>query len=88
MWQAQPIFVNDRMAVLIFGEFTVIFDQSDRDSAATLGFQSADCDADYKTIVARGAVPLEAPANRPWGARSAYLHGPGATTFEIEQSLT
>jgi uncharacterized glyoxalase superfamily protein PhnB len=75
------------MAVVPFGALTVIFDQSDKDTCATLGFESAHCDADYNTVVERGAVPLEPPADRAWGARSAYLRGPGAVTFEIEQLL-
>jgi uncharacterized glyoxalase superfamily protein PhnB len=88
VWLAEPTFANDRMAVVPFGALTVIFDQSDKDTCATIGFESADCDADYNTVVERGAVPLEPPSNRAWGARSAYLRGPGAITFEIEQVLT
>lgn len=87
VWQVQPTFWNDRMAVFPFGSFTVILDVSEKDSPATLGFESADCDADYNAVVQRGAISLEPPSNRPWGARSAYLKGPGALKFEIEQSL-
>jgi uncharacterized glyoxalase superfamily protein PhnB len=76
------------MAFVPFGAFTLFFDRSDKDSRATLGFESADCDADYNAAVERGAESLEAPVNRAWGTRSAYLRGPGAITFEIEQSLT
>jgi uncharacterized glyoxalase superfamily protein PhnB len=88
VWLAEPTFANDRMAAVPFGAFTVILDQSDKDTCATIGFESAHCDADYDAVVKRGAVPLEPPANRAWGARSAYLRGPGAITFEIEQALT
>jgi uncharacterized glyoxalase superfamily protein PhnB len=73
------------MATVTFEAFTVIFDKADADTKATLGFESRNCDADYQAVVGKGAVPIEAPANRPWGTRSAYLHGPGAITFEIEQ---
>ena len=27
---------------------------------------------------------MQAPSNRPWGARAAYLQGPGRLKFEIE----
>jgi hypothetical protein len=35
----------------------------------------------------RGAEMIEAPQDRPWGARAAYLKGPGGLTVEIEQVL-
>ena len=85
VWRAEPSVSNEQMAIVTFGAFTVIFDKADADTKATLGFESRDCDADYQAVVGRGAIPIEAPANRPWGTRSAYLHGPGAITFEIEQ---
>lgn len=88
VWRTDPSFANERMAVVPFAAFTVILDRSGHDSTATLGFESVDCDNDFNAAVERGAVPLEPPANRPWGARSAYLLGPGAITFEIEQTLS
>ena len=39
------------------------------------------------TLLWRGAKPLEAPADRSYGVRSACVKGPGALTFEIEQPL-
>jgi len=33
------------------------------------------------------AETIEAPQDRPWGARAAYLKGPGGLTVEIEQLL-
>ena len=36
----------------------------------------------------RGAETLEAPEDRAWGVRAAYLRGPGRITFEIEQELS
>ena len=83
--QATPMFNNERMAWLGFGEFGVILDAAPADSALTLGFDSDDCDADYRTLTFRGAVSIEAPQDRPWGARSAYLKGPAGLTVEIEQ---
>jgi catechol 2,3-dioxygenase-like lactoylglutathione lyase family enzyme len=85
--QATPVFNNDRMVWLGFGEFGVILDASSGDSVLTVGFDSDDCDADYRAVTARGAETIEAPQDRPWGARSAYLKGPGALTIEIEQVL-
>src|ERR1700693_6231617 len=85
--QVVPVVHNDRMAWLGFGEFGVILDAASTDSALTLGFDSEDCDADYRTVTARGAENNEAPQDRPWGARAAYLKGPGVLTVEIEQLL-
>jgi hypothetical protein len=64
---------NERMARLGFGEFGVILDAAPADSALTLGFDSEDCDGDYRTLTVRSAETIEAPQDRPWGARSAYL---------------
>ena len=88
IWQVGPAFQNERMATLEFGVFILILDAAAEDSPATLGFESDDCDRDYRAVIARGAVPLEAPANQPWGVRAAYLRGPGSLKFEIEGPLT
>ena len=85
--QATAVFNNERMVWLGFGDFGVILDAAPGDSTLTLGFDSDDCDADYRTLTGRGAESIEAPQDRPWGARSAYLKGPGALTVEIEQVL-
>ncbi|HMF97559.1 MAG TPA: VOC family protein [Vicinamibacterales bacterium] len=82
-----PSFSDARMAVLQFGDFTLILDAASEDSVATIGFNSDDCDADFAALVARGARALEPPRDRPYGARVAYLQGPGALTIEIEQLL-
>jgi uncharacterized glyoxalase superfamily protein PhnB len=73
------------MVWLPFGDFGVILDAASDDSVMTLSFDSEDCDADYRTVASRGAETVEAPKDRPWGARAAYLKGPGAMTVEIEQ---
>jgi catechol 2,3-dioxygenase-like lactoylglutathione lyase family enzyme len=86
--RATPVFNNERMAWLGFGEFGVILDAELTDSTVTIGFDSEDCDADYRTVTGRGAETIEAPQDRPWGARSAYIKGPGGLTIEIEQVLT
>ncbi len=85
--QVSPVFHNDRMAWLPFGDFGLILDAAPADTGLTLGFESEDCDADYRTVTGRGAEIIEAPQDRPWGARSAYLKGPGGLTVEIEQLL-
>jgi catechol 2,3-dioxygenase-like lactoylglutathione lyase family enzyme len=85
--QATAVFNNERMAWLGFGDFGVILDAAPADSTLTIGFDSEDCDADYRTLTARGAESIEAPQDRSWGARAAYLKGPGALTVEIEQVL-
>jgi predicted enzyme related to lactoylglutathione lyase len=85
--QVTPVVHNERMAWLGFGEFGVILDAAPADSTLTLGFDSEDCDRDYRTVTSRGAETIEAPQDRPWGTRSAYLKGPGGLTVEIEQLL-
>ncbi len=87
VWQVKPTVHNERMAWLRFGEVGVILDAAPSDSAATLGFDSEDCDADYRDVVSRGAESTEAPQDRAWGYRVAYLKGPGELTVEIEQPL-
>jgi predicted enzyme related to lactoylglutathione lyase len=80
-----PSFASERMAVFKFGAFTLILDAGAADSVVTVGFDSADCDADFAAIVSRGAQVLEPPQDRPYGARVAYLQGPGAMKIELEQ---
>jgi uncharacterized glyoxalase superfamily protein PhnB len=87
VWQVNAQFQNDRMATLLFGEFTLILDSADSDSPATIGFESADCDEDFRAAVERGAVPIEPPGDKPWGVRCAYIQGPGRLKFEIEGPL-
>jgi hypothetical protein len=86
--QATPVFNNERMAWLGFGEVGVILDAALIDSTVTIGFDSEDCDADFRTLTGRGGESSAAPQDRPWGARSAYIKGPGGLTIEIEQVLT
>ena len=53
----------------------------------TVGFDSRNCDADFQRVTSRGGVALEEPTDRPWGVRAAYIQGPGALKFELEQML-
>lgn len=88
VWQVGPAFQNERLATFQFPTFILILDAAAEDTRATIGFESDDCDRDYRAVLERGAVTLEAPANRPWGMRAAYLQGPGRLKFEIEGPLT
>ena len=88
MFGVAPSFSDARMAVLEFGVFTLILDAASEDSVITVGFSSTDCQADFAGLVARGARIVQAPQDRPYGARVAYLQGPGALTIEIEQILS
>jgi len=63
--EATPVFNNERMAWLGFGEFGVILDAASTDSTVTISFDSEDCDADYRTVTGRGAETIEAPQDRP-----------------------
>ena len=87
VWDTSPTFENGGMAVLSLHGASLILDAADEDGTATIGFASDDCDADYRQASERGAETLEAPEDRAWGVRAAYLRGPGRITFEIEQEL-
>lgn len=82
--QVHPGFQNERIATFSFNSLILIFDAANNDTPATVGFESDDCDRDFRAVVDRGAVPLEPPTNKDWGVRSAYFKGPGALKFEIE----
>jgi hypothetical protein len=87
VFDVSPQVQNERIAWLRFESFGVILDAAAADSKATLGFESVDCDGDFAALVGRGAQEIEKPANRPWGARVAYLKGPGELTIEFEEFL-
>ena len=82
--ELKPGFQNERIATFIFGAMTIIIDAGPADSAATLGFESDDCDRDFEMLVGRGAVSVQSPVNNEWGVRTAYFKGPGAIKCEIE----
>ena len=87
VWQLKAEFRNERMATLAFGDFILILDAAEADSPATIGFESDDCDRDFRAVVDRGGIGIEPPSDKPWGARCAYIQGPGRLKFEIEQPL-
>ena len=82
--KVQPGFQNERIATFPFEAMTLIFDAGAVDTPGTLGFDSVDCDADFLAVADRGAIALEAPADKEWGVRTAYFRGPGALKCEIE----
>jgi len=84
VYQISPGFQNEQMATFGFESITLIFDAAKDDVSATVGFESDDCDRDFRTVVQRGAIALEPPTNKPWGVRTAYFKGPGELKFEIE----
>ena len=87
VWQLRPTFENETMATLPFGAQSLILDAAAADTAATVAFESQNCDEDFRALMSRGAIALEEPSDRPWGVRCAYVRGPGALRFEIEQPL-
>ena len=71
IWQVQPEFQNERIATFSFNSIVLIFDAATADTPATVGFQSDDCDRDFRSIVERGAIVLE-PV---WSKKSCHMAG-------------
>jgi len=88
IWAVEPTYRVERMAVFQFGPILLVLDQEDEETVTTIGYATADCDADFRTVVGRGAQVIEEPADRSWGVRVAYLKGPGRITLELEQELS
>lgn len=87
VFQWKPVYQDARMAILPVKPMGVILDKTDNDAVATLSFQSEVVDQDYARLVGRGAVSLEAPNDKPYGVRGAYLQGPGSLKIELEGPL-
>jgi predicted enzyme related to lactoylglutathione lyase len=87
IFQWKPTYRDERMAVLAPKPMTIILDKSPNDAVATLSFRSTDVDKDYERLVSRGAVSLEAPDDKVYGVRGAYLKGPGSLRIELEGPL-
>ncbi len=47
----------------------------------------AEVDAAYAGIVARGATPVQAPADMPWGQRAAFFADPDGNIHELFAGL-
>ena len=87
VFQWKPTYQDERMAMLAVKPMGIILDKSDNDAVATLGFESKNVDKDYERLIRRGAVPIEAPNDKPFGVRSAYIKGPGGLKIELEGPL-
>lgn len=80
------------MAVLQVGPILLVLDQDDEETVTTIGDATADCDADFRTVVGRGAAVIEEPADRSWGCgwrirqarpeHSSHVSGPGTTSCD------
>jgi uncharacterized glyoxalase superfamily protein PhnB len=46
-----------------------------------------DVDASYAAIVAKGAQPIQAPADMPWGQRAAFFADPDGNVHELYARL-
>ena len=54
-----------------------------RDHALEIHFDVPDVDAAYAALLQRGVEFVDAPANRPWGARMAAFRDPEGYALEI-----
>ena len=87
IWAVKPSFQNERMASVSLDPIVLIVEKSDKETDTIIGFESEDCDRDFRRLVEKGAVVDAEPSNKPWGARTAYIKGPGALKFEIEAPI-
>ncbi|NIR32490.1 MAG: VOC family protein [Gammaproteobacteria bacterium] len=55
--------------------------------AFELGFKVDDVDAAYKELTGKGVPSVAAPADRPWGQRTAYVRDPDGYLIELVQDL-
>lgn len=79
----KPSYCDERRA--LFSAAKLELDAAGADAPVTLVL--AGDDAEYRRLLERGAVSIEAPRDRPSGFREAYLRGPGALTVELEGPL-
>ena len=86
VWAVEPAHREERMAVLQFGPILLVLDQDDEETVTTIGYATGDCDADFRTVVGRGAQMIEEPADRSWGVRVAYLTGQAASVWNWSKS--
>lgn len=83
----KPSYRDERRALIGAGAVKLELDAAPSDSSATLALAGDDADADYRRLLERGAVSIEAPQDRPTGFREAYVRGPGALTVELDGPL-
>jgi predicted enzyme related to lactoylglutathione lyase len=85
IWDLRPAYYdNSHMASFHFQSLILMLDAAEHDAPVTIAFHTEDCDAEYAYAIHKGAAPLKEPADTLWGARAAYIQGPGAITFELE----
>lgn len=82
-----PGYQNDNMAVFSFENLEYVFDQGEKNTDVTIALGSINCEVDFKTLSTRGAATIELPSTQPWGVKTAYIKGPGAVVFEVEEVL-
>ena len=87
MWGINPDHQDEDMTSFVFGSTALIVNPANEDARSTIAFTSKNCDQDYKAVIARGAISVSEPGNKPWGVRIAFVQGPGKLTFEIEEKL-
>ncbi|MEE9166866.1 MAG: hypothetical protein V3U24_05315 [Candidatus Neomarinimicrobiota bacterium] len=87
VWYVTPVEEDHEMSMFTFGSIAIIINDSEEDVPSTIAFGSKDCDHDYEDVIARGAISIQEPENKPWGVRIAFVQGPGKLTFEIEEVL-
>jgi FKBP-type peptidyl-prolyl cis-trans isomerase FkpA len=83
----KPSYRDERRAVFSSGTVHIELAAADADAPAALVLASQDADADYGRLLARGAVSVSAPSDRPSGFREASVRGPGALVVELEGPL-
>lgn len=88
IWDQKPTFYKqDHMATFQFESFILILDAAKIDCPVTVGIEADNCDSDYSYAIEKGATSIKPPENMPWGARAAYIQGPGAIVFEFEGAV-
>ncbi len=55
VWEAEPVAEDREMSLFIFGSTQLVINDAADDIPSTVAFTSANCDRDYRDVVARGA---------------------------------
>ena len=87
VWDATPDAEDHEMSLFTFGSTQLVINDVEEDVQSTIAFSSTSCDQDYADVIARGAVSIHEPQDKPWGVRVAFVQGPGKITLEIEERL-
>jgi lactoylglutathione lyase len=66
---------------------TTLEEPSPAAPAFEIGFKVPDVDRAFAEITARGAPAAAAPADRPWGQRTAYVRDPDGNLVELAQDV-